>query len=342
VASAAMDDKESADKLATALRSLDGVTDKTIESTEQWISSMQLATHVSDTELRTGLSRLALATGDVKVAQNLLTVAMDTAAASGESLDTVTQQLAKAAAGNTDALKRSKPWLDKNKDGTLTLAEAVNGLSAAYGGSAQAAANRRPWEKIKIIFGEIQEALGEAFLPLLDTLGRWFKDPRNRDRIQKFIDKIAELARQFGEKAARAIQNFFDWLSSPQGKRDIQTFIARVQSIINYLQSLWNMVNAVIGIFQSLYHWIRNIPSPASALQGIANRVRGVMSLSPVAAGAGAAPAGVTPAAIPPQTITINVAAADPWSTAREMKRIIERADLLVGRAPGQPVAVAW
>lgn len=55
--------KNSQDKLANTLRKVEGVTEDAIDANEDWISSMQLATNVSDTELRAAVGRLTRGAG---------------------------------------------------------------------------------------------------------------------------------------------------------------------------------------------------------------------------------------------------------------------------------------
>ena len=86
LADAALEDAQSFEKFNRVLSGVPGVTDKVIASTDDWIATMQLATLVSDTDLRSALGKLALATGDVTKAQDLLTVAVDTSPSASVSV----------------------------------------------------------------------------------------------------------------------------------------------------------------------------------------------------------------------------------------------------------------
>ena len=336
LADAALEDAQEFEKFKRVLSGLPGVTDKVIASTDDWIATMQLATLVSDTDLRSALGQLALATGDVTKAQDLLTVAVDTATARNVSLTSVTDQLSKAAGGNTAALKRQMPWLDKNRDGTLTFTEAVEGLTEAYSGSAAAVANRKPWERIGVIWGEIQEALGAYFLPALERLSDWFKSPANRRKIQDFIDQMGQIAYTVGEDVVDALIAFWKWLGTPEGRKALEL-------IGGLLFKLDDAANAAAGALDAARWAYQRLVDLAklSPIGLIVTAARGLTRSAPPQAGA-APPAQAGRAAPPQQVITINVRAADPWSTARELRRVLDRADMLVGRAPGQPVAPAW
>lgn len=258
-AKAAIEDDKEADRLADTLSSLKGVTDDVIAANADWIDSMELATGVADSELREAMSKLALATGDVEQAQKLVTIAVDAAAGSGKDLTTVTDAMAKAATGNTDALKRQFPWLDKNKDGAISLKEATDGLTKAYGGAAAAASNKDPWEKLKIVWGQLKESLGQWVLPLIDKFGKWFKDPKNQKAIQTIIDKVGTLASDMGQKLVPMIEKFLEWIGSEEGKKSMHEWADTLGSIANAVKSL-------VGAFQRLSAAWNRIPEPLRKL----------------------------------------------------------------------------
>lgn len=139
---------------------------------ERFVSKAQLATGVTDTELRSGLETLVRATGDATEAQDLLNLSMDISAATGKNLDAVTTTLAKAAIGQTDALKDLGVPLDATALKTKNMTALTKALKEQFGGAAAAAANTFQG-KLKILqgqFGEIVETIGAALLPYLDKL----------------------------------------------------------------------------------------------------------------------------------------------------------------------------
>ena len=83
---AAIEDEASQNKLALALENATGATNAQIAATEASILKMSLATGVADDKLRPALQRLAISTGDISKAQDLLTVALDVATATGKPL----------------------------------------------------------------------------------------------------------------------------------------------------------------------------------------------------------------------------------------------------------------
>lgn len=225
-AKAAAEDAAQAKNLADTLKTIPGVTDKAIAANADWIDSMELATTVADTDLRVAVSKLALATGDLDRAQQLTTLALDVAAGSGKNLKSITDALAKAVNGNTSALSRQFPWLDKNKDGTVTLDEALGGLEGAYTGAAKAAADQKPWERFATLMDRLKETIGDALNPQLKKFGDWLGDKKNQQKVKDFAEDIAAVVKACADFLGvlwgliNAIKSFFDWLDKVAGKID--------------------------------------------------------------------------------------------------------------------------
>jgi hypothetical protein len=169
---AAAEDQKSQASLERQLKKTLNANDLLIASMERFVSKAQLATGVTDTELRSSLETLIRATGDATEAQDLLNLSMDISAATGKNLDEVTNTLAKAAMGQTDALKGLGVPLDATALKTKNMTALTKALKEQFGGAAAAAANTFQG-KLKILqgqFGEIVETIGAALLPYLDKL----------------------------------------------------------------------------------------------------------------------------------------------------------------------------
>ena len=76
----AIEDEQAQLRLASALKTATGATDAQIRATEEYISKTQLATGVTDNDLRNALQRLSVSTKDVNTSQKLLNLALDVAA----------------------------------------------------------------------------------------------------------------------------------------------------------------------------------------------------------------------------------------------------------------------
>jgi hypothetical protein len=256
---AAMEDAQAAGKLADVLGNIPGITQAMIDANAAWIDGMELATHISDDDLRQAMGRLATATGDVAEAQDLVALAADVATGRNISLQKATKLVEDAHNGNTKALERQMPWLDANRDGTITYAEAVKGLGDKYKGAAEKAANRDPWEKLKVIWGQLRESLGQFLLPILDELAAWFASKSNRDKLQYYIGQVADLSEQFGKWLVQAIKDVYKWASSAEGKKTIK-------DLSNLLGDLADVTKSVLGWFDKIdgYSWAFNTSGLAS------------------------------------------------------------------------------
>lgn len=251
MAKAAYDDANAQAKLERNLRKVQGVTKKAAAATGSWIDQMELATLVSDDDLRTALSRLTLVTKDLSDAQKLAKLSQDAAVGSGKEFSAVAAAMAKAAGGNTLALKRLFPELNAGKDGVLSMAEAVAQLTDKYGGAAKAAADNDVFGRIRVAFGQIGEAIGGAALPLLEDLSDWFSGKANIAKIEEWIGKLQTWSRDIGEKVVKKVEEFFDWLKSPEGQAAFDKFKENLDTIASAAQAAVD----VLKVLKDLWDW---------------------------------------------------------------------------------------
>ncbi|VXC21313.1 hypothetical protein [Aeromicrobium sp. 9AM] len=171
-AKAAAADEASQTTLASAMRKNAGATDKSIASTEKWIDRTARAKGVADDQLRPALATLVRATGSASKAQKSLSLAMDISAATGKPLATVSAALAKGYSGNTVALGRLVPGIDKATIKSGNMAKITGVLAKKVGGDAAraAATNEGKLRRMSVATGELEEQLGAVLLPALGTL----------------------------------------------------------------------------------------------------------------------------------------------------------------------------
>jgi hypothetical protein len=183
---AAIEDEAAQARLAKALQNVTGATEKQIAAVEEQILKTSLATGVADDQLRPALQRLAVATGDVRKSQDLLTLALDISAATGKSVEAVSNALGKAYEGNTSALGRLGVGLSSAEIKTLGLEGTVKQLAETFGGSATVQANTFEGQiaRLKVGFDEAKESVGAALLPTLQRLLDYFINTV----IPKFIE----------------------------------------------------------------------------------------------------------------------------------------------------------
>ena len=187
-AKAAAEDAKSQALLANQIRNTIGASDAQIMSVEESIRSMQLQAAVADDVIRPAFSALVRATGDLTAATNLTNLALDISAATGKSVQSVSIALGKAYQGNTASLQK----LGINVKG---MQDPMAELTKQFEGQAEAAANNDPFQRLNIIFGDLQETVGMQLLPQLNEFADWLADPDH-------ADDISALAKSFGDAGA--------------------------------------------------------------------------------------------------------------------------------------------
>jgi hypothetical protein len=335
---AAWEDHQEAQKLAFTLQKIPGITQDMIDANEAWITQTMFATHVVDTDLRVAVGQLAVATGDLAQAQQLAALAADVATGANMDYQSVVDMLAKAVAGNTNALERQMPWLDANKDGTVSLTEALDGLKGAYGGAAAEAAKNDPWTTIKLIFDEIKESLGQWILPLFTRLGDWFKDPANQKKIQEFIDKLGDMSYQLGEKLLPALERFLDWVGSPEGQQQMRDWARAAKTIADAIVAIADAMSKLKGVWDKIPAWMRN---PAGWNMITKQSAAGV-SFTMAGGAVPVTSASASVAVSRPVTINFNGLVTDPEGTARAVHRVVQGSDWRNGRTRARRVEPAW
>jgi len=169
---AAIEDEAAQVRLAGALQSATGATDAQIKATEDYIGKMQLATGVSDNDLRNSMQRLSIATGSVTKSQDILNAALDISKGTGKDLGEVTEALAKAYEGNDTKLTRLGIGITAADAKTMSFAEQTDKLAQLWGGSASKYAEtfQGRIDRLKQAFDEGKESIGTALLPVLEKL----------------------------------------------------------------------------------------------------------------------------------------------------------------------------
>jgi hypothetical protein len=228
---AAIEDEKAQTQLALALEKATGATKGQIKATEDLILQTSLATGVADDELRPALQRIALSTGDLTKAQDLLAVALDVSTATGKPLESVATALSKGFDGNTAALGKLGIGLSAAELKTMSFEQVQSKLSDLFGGAA--AANAETYSgriaRMKVAFDEAKETIGFALLPVLE-------------KLMKFINQIAQ-------PVLDALNKGFD------GNSGLGWYITNVSKIItsifvpvwNGLVSAFNSVKAAVG-----------------------------------------------------------------------------------------------
>jgi hypothetical protein len=269
---AAIEDEAAQKRLANALENVTGATEAQIAAVEKQILKTSLATGVADDQLRPALQRLATATGSVTESQDLLNLALDISAATGKSVESVSNALGKAYEGNTGALTRLGVGLSAAEIKTLGLEGTVKQLANTFGGAATVQANtfEGQIQRLRVGFDEAKESIGARLLPILQQTLDYVINTvipqfiKFKDNALKPITDAIENNREGFEKFVAFLKNFvipfliqaFGQSLETVGKiaGGVITVISKVTSFIS------SAVNAAIDGINALIRAYNKIP----------------------------------------------------------------------------------
>lgn len=266
---AAIADEKANALLANTLRNVAGATDETIEKTLAYTRATELATGVTEDELRPSLNRLTIATGSVQKAIQLQTLALNVSAGSGKSLEAVTQALSRAQEGNTAALGRLGIGLSAAQLKTMTMDDVTKSLAQTFEGASATAADTYEGK---------MKRLGLAFEDVRDTVGVFVLDA-----ITPFVETIVN-------KVMPALDDF----GSNMLER-LQPIIVAVQPVLNGLRNAFNTVRKALAdnndelqpffnLMRSIANFARDTLAPilgkvlGAAFTGLGNIISGLIT----------------------------------------------------------------
>jgi hypothetical protein len=270
---AAIADEKANAQLANTLMNVAGATEETIEKTLAYTRATELATGVTEDELRPSLNRLTIATGDVQKAIQLQTLALDVSAGSGKSLEAVTQALAKAQEGNTASLVRLGIGLSAAQLKTMSMNDVTNSLAETFAGAADTAANT---------FEGKMTRLGLAFEDVRDTVGGFILDaitPMVENIVSKVMPALSDFAQGLGGK--EGLKGTFDVFVDGAKK----VFIPIFEGIRSAFNNIKTAVMANKDEFIVLFNFLKNYVAPffggalKLAIQGIGAAITVVVNL---------------------------------------------------------------
>jgi len=283
----AIADAAAQEKLAITLRNVTGATNTQIRATEDYITKTSLAFGVTDDELRPSLERLARATGDVTKAQKLQSLALDVAAGTGKSLESVTNALAKAQEGSTTALGKLGVGLSKAELAGLSAEQVFAKLADTFENQATAKANtfQGQMDRLKIAFDEAKETVGtfilQAITPMVENIVKYVlpavqaftQSFQGGDGLKKAFDDIIQIAKAIlipvfdgikaivnqvkvsvndNKEAFAALWAFIkDYLAPFLGG----AFKIALQAIAVVIGVVVTAVGQLISAFQTLFEW---------------------------------------------------------------------------------------
>jgi phage-related protein len=294
---AAIEDAAAQTKLALTLKNVTGATEAQIKATEDYITKTSLAVGITDDELRPSLERLSRATGDLNKAQKLQALAIDIAAGSGKSLETVTNALAKAAEGQTASLGKLGVGLTTTQLKTLSFNDITAKLGDTFENQAAAKADtfQGKLTRLQIAFDEGKETVGgyilTAITPMVELI------------VNKVIPAIQDFTSNLGEKLQPVIKIFEPILKGLRNAfNSVRDSLAenndKLQPFFNFLKAIATFArdtlapilgkilggaftivgNIVAGLIDTFATFVEKITKIYNTVKGIIDAVKGAGS----------------------------------------------------------------
>jgi hypothetical protein len=158
-------------------------------SVKTFIGDLEKQYGVLDDFLRPAYQKLITTTGDLGKSQDLLKTALDLSAQSGESLVSVTSDIARAYAGNTKGLQKYGLGLTKAQLTAMSFEDILKKITEISSGQAAVAANTYAGklDKLNVAAQNASETIGGALVDAFVTIA-------GDGNIDKAISKIDLLA----------------------------------------------------------------------------------------------------------------------------------------------------
>lgn len=243
----AMEDEAAQAKLAATLKNVTGATQAQVAEIEKQISRTSLLTGVTDDELRPSFERLVRSTKDSEEALKLQQLALDIAAGSGKSLESVSNALGKGLDGSTASLAKLGIGLSAAELKTMSMDDITTKLSDTFGGQAAAKADTFAG-KMAILsngFNEAKETVGSYIIDALQPMLTVF--------VRNIIPAVSELA----DKVGRYLAPVF---------KDISSFFST--TLIPIFKAFWGFMSDVIipGIIKTAIPIINGLKSAFNSI----------------------------------------------------------------------------
>jgi len=333
----AIEDEQAQLRLAAALKSATGATDAQIKATEEYIRKTQLATGITDNELRESFQRLSVSTKNATKSQELLTMAIDISKGSGKDLGSVVEALSKAYEGQDTKLVRLGIGISQADAKAMDFNETTKVLTNLYGGAASANAEtfQGRIDRLKQAFEEAKEEIGYKLLPIIEAFVKLIIEqiiPRLQEfaayfePIKKAIMDNKETFQEFGQfivdYVVPVLVNVLGGALKTVGTI-AGTVIDIIAAVIKGIQTAVDVALAAIKTLIAAYNAIPILPNIGSASSGVSSAATsGATAANTVATAqqlaAGAARGGTT-------VNNITVQSVDPEGSARAVAKVLNQ-----------------
>ena len=238
VGKAAQEEAKSVAVLRNAMNNAWKATDKMSASQETYITKMQNMTAIADDKLRPAYAKIVRVTKNSTKAQAAFARVLNISAGTGKDVNLVAQAYSKYLGNNKTALDKLIPGL-KNQGDKLAF------IDKTYKDAAKTIGDTQPFEKIDLIFQDIQERLGAYILPFVEDFANWLAGPE----AQKMVDDMFT-----------GIQNMFDYLRSPEGSKALQEYVDGFKAIAKAVIDMGKAISENKWFFDMMGQGIANSP----------------------------------------------------------------------------------
>jgi hypothetical protein len=159
-----------------------------------FIGNLESTSGVLDDQLRPAMQSLLTTTGSVTRSQELLTLALDISAGSGEDVVTVAQDLAKAYVGTTKGLQKYNLGLSKTELSSKSFVEIQDLLNKQFSGQNAARLDTFSGKValLNVAFANSKEIIGKGLVDAFSELGGNNGIGGTTKAIEDFSNKIAD------------------------------------------------------------------------------------------------------------------------------------------------------
>ncbi len=226
------DYSDSVTKLDASLRTLNGVN---VEAAKQQVKELgeqlRLSMGIKAAETNAAFSTFITRGFDLRQARQLTLLAANYAKKSGKPITDVTKQIADAANGSVDAMKKLGVEINTTGNKVRDGESAVLALKAAYGDIGSELTN--PSERLAAAWNDLAISLGERISPVIEPIIQGFSD---------FVTGLTqtEEGKQILDGIADALKTSVDWI----GKA---------------IQFTTNLVGIIMNGSKVIYHTIREV-----------------------------------------------------------------------------------
>jgi hypothetical protein len=335
----AIEDEQAQLRLAAALKTATGATNAQITATEDYIRKTQLATGITDNELRASFQRLSVSTKDVTRSQDLLNLAIDISKGTGKELGTVVEALSKAYEGQDTRLVRLGIGITQADAKAMDFTETTKALTNLYGGAA--AANAETFQgridRLKQAFEEAKEEIGYRLLPFIEQFVNLI--------VNQVVPKLQEFAAYFDpiKQAIKDNQEAFDAFGRFITDVIIPVLVTGLGAALKTIGVIAGGIVDIIGkVVSAIQTAVDNAISGINRLISAYNAIPVLPNISPVGASAGVSTAASSGATAAAQTATaaqlasgaaragttvnnITVQAVDSEGAARAVAKVINQ-----------------